>query len=64
MFDYPDASGNRAVYEPLADEVARQIANFAALEQGTTVAAMNDLDTTALDWAAHVMETLTEDGRA
>jgi hypothetical protein len=53
------------VYQPLADEVARQAANFAALGAGTArVAAMNDLDTSALDWAAHVMQELTDESRA
>jgi beta-glucosidase/6-phospho-beta-glucosidase/beta-galactosidase len=65
MFDYADADGRREVYQPLADEVARQSANFTAMEMGeATVAAMNDLDTSALDWAAHVMQELTDESRA
>jgi hypothetical protein len=64
MFDYADADGRREVYQPLAEEVARQHANLIALREGhLNVAAMNDLDTTALDWAAHVMQELTDESR-
>ncbi|MEN3338398.1 MAG: hypothetical protein V7647_2074 [Acidobacteriota bacterium] len=65
MFDYADAAGHREVFTPLAEEVARQAANVAALEAGVlNVSDMEDLDTSALDWAAHVMQELTDDGRA
>jgi beta-glucosidase/6-phospho-beta-glucosidase/beta-galactosidase len=65
MFDYADADGHREVFAPLADEVARQAANVAALDAGVlNVGDMEDLDTTALDWAAHVMQELTDDSRA
>ena len=64
MFDYADADGNRPVYQPLAAEVARQLANFEALKSGATrVADIGDLDTTALDWAAHVMQERTDESR-
>ena len=64
MFDYADADGNRPVYQPLATEVARQLANFEALKSGATrVADIGDLDTTALDWAAHVMQERTDESR-
>ena len=64
MFDYADADGNRPVYTPLAAEVARQLANFEALKSGATrVADIGDLDTTALDWAAHVMQERTDESR-
>ena len=64
MFDYADADGNRPVYKPLAAEVARQLANFEALKSGATrVADIGDLDTTALDWAAHVMQERTDESR-
>ena len=63
MFDYADADGKRAVYQPLADEVARQLANLQAVRTGVAAAAIEDLDTSALDWAAHVMEELTDEGR-
>ena len=64
MFDYADAAGVRAVYQPLADEMAKQYANLAALRSGrTTVIEMSDLDTTGLDWAAHVMQERTDESR-
>jgi beta-glucosidase/6-phospho-beta-glucosidase/beta-galactosidase len=64
MFDYADADGRREVYQPLAEEVARQQANLIALRDGhLNVSGMNDLDTTALDWAAHAMQELTDESR-
>jgi hypothetical protein len=65
LFDYPDADGVRAVFEPLAAEVARQLANASTLRtQRTALADMTDLETTALDWAAHVMDERTEESRS
>jgi beta-glucosidase/6-phospho-beta-glucosidase/beta-galactosidase len=65
LFDYADADGNRPVYEPLAQEVSRQTANVRALTTGAmTVVQMNDLDTSALDWAAHVMQERTDESRS
>jgi beta-glucosidase/6-phospho-beta-glucosidase/beta-galactosidase len=65
MFDYADAAGHREVFAPLAEEVARQAANVAALEAGVlNLSEMEDLDTSALDWAAHVMQELTDDSRS
>jgi len=65
LFDYADNNGNRAVYEPLAEEMRRQTTNLDAFRSGRiTFAAINDLDTTALDWAAHVMEERTDESRA
>lgn len=64
MFDYADAAGHRAVYQPLANEVTRQHENFAAVRTGARVASLIDLDTRALDWAAHVMQELTDESRA
>jgi beta-glucosidase/6-phospho-beta-glucosidase/beta-galactosidase len=64
MFDYADAGGHRQVFEPLAEEVARQAANVAAVKSGKMrVSDLGDLATGALDWAAHVMEERTEEGR-
>lgn len=64
LFDYADANGNREPFQPLADEVARQIANAAALASGdTSVTEIADLDTSALDWAAHVMQERTDESR-
>jgi beta-glucosidase/6-phospho-beta-glucosidase/beta-galactosidase len=65
MFDYPDAAGERPVFAPLAEEVARQTANAAALRSGLSVGSeLVDMETSALDWAAHVMEQRTEEGRS
>ncbi len=64
MFDYADEHGNREVYQPLADEVARQTANFDALQSGRGVEALQDIDTRALDWAAHVMQERTDEARS
>jgi beta-glucosidase/6-phospho-beta-glucosidase/beta-galactosidase len=64
MFDYADANGNREVYQPLATEMARQTGNVAALNSGRlSLDAIEDLDTTALDWAAHMMQELTDESR-
>jgi beta-glucosidase/6-phospho-beta-glucosidase/beta-galactosidase len=65
MFDYADAAGNREVYGPLADEAARQSANAAALKSGASALAdLDDIDTSALDWAAHVMQERTDESRS
>jgi beta-glucosidase/6-phospho-beta-glucosidase/beta-galactosidase len=64
MFDYADASGARAVYQPLAEELSRQAANEVALRSGEMVLEdLSDLDTTQLDWAAHVMQERTDESR-
>jgi hypothetical protein len=65
MFDYADAAGTREVYGPLADEAARQSANAAALKSGASALAdLDDIDTSALDWAAHVMQERTDESRS
>ena len=65
MFDYADDTGAREVFGPLADEVARQAANVEALNSGaTTMAGLNNVDTSALDWAAHVMQERTDESRS
>jgi beta-glucosidase/6-phospho-beta-glucosidase/beta-galactosidase len=65
MFDYADAAGNRAVFQPLADEVSRQTLNAATMKlSANRLAELTDRDTTALDWAAHVMEERTEESRS
>jgi beta-glucosidase/6-phospho-beta-glucosidase/beta-galactosidase len=65
MFDYADDHGNREVFQPLADEVSRQTANAAALTSGALrIDELSDMDTSALDWAAHVMEERTEESRS
>jgi polysaccharide biosynthesis protein PelF len=64
MFDYANAAGEREVYAPLAEEMARQAANVAAVRAGRPVSEMSDLDTSALDWAAHVMQERTDESRS
>jgi hypothetical protein len=65
LFDYADADGHRPVFAPLADEIARRAADVAAFKAGAnTVAELPDLDTSALDWAAHVMQERTEESRS
>jgi hypothetical protein len=64
LLDYPDESGGRDVFQPLAEEIARQLANVASLASGTTdIAEITDLETSALDWAAHVMQQRTDESR-
>jgi beta-glucosidase/6-phospho-beta-glucosidase/beta-galactosidase len=64
LFDYADDRGVRDVYKPLADELARQQAHVNALREGaTTVDRLEGLDTSSLDWAAHVMDERTEESR-
>jgi hypothetical protein len=65
LLDYPDADGRREVYAPLAEELARQTENAAALLEGRrTAAQMPGLHVSDLDWAAHTMQARTEAGRA
>jgi beta-glucosidase/6-phospho-beta-glucosidase/beta-galactosidase len=65
MFDYADAAGRREVFHPLAEEAKRQATNAAAVKSGrVAVSDLTDVDTTALDWAAHVMEERTDESRA
>jgi beta-glucosidase/6-phospho-beta-glucosidase/beta-galactosidase len=64
MFDYADAAGNREVFQPLADEMSRLAANVVAFRSGTITAAdLGELNTSALDWAAHVMQERTDEAR-
>ena len=65
MFDYADASGRREVFQPLAGEVIRLNVNVAALISGAKVIGeLSEMDTSMLDWSAHIMEQRTEAGRA
>ena len=65
MFDYADDSGHREVFQPLADEVLRLNSNVAALiSGGKVIGELSDMETSMLDWSAHVMEQRTEVGRA
>jgi beta-glucosidase/6-phospho-beta-glucosidase/beta-galactosidase len=58
LWDYPDASGNREIYQPLARELASEQRLLEALMQGEDVAA-DAPDTHVLDVAAHWMEIRT-----
>ena len=58
LFDYADGQGDRAVYQPLADELARQQQTLRAIRNGNDDGDFEST-TTALDWAAHVMEDRT-----
>ena len=61
LFDYADDTGMRPVYLPLAQEVSRQAANVTAVVAGDKVLAeLDDMETDALDWAAHAMVEKTE----
>ena len=65
LFDYADAAGHRTAFGPLADEIARLTADAAAFRAGaSTLADLEDLDTTALDWAAHLMQERTDESRS
>jgi beta-glucosidase/6-phospho-beta-glucosidase/beta-galactosidase len=65
LFDYADDRGVRDLYPPLADELARQQENVKALRAGaSSVGRLEGLDTSSLDWAAHVMDERTEESRA
>ena len=65
LFDYADANGRREAFGPLADEIARRAGDVAAFRAGaSTLADLEELDTTALDWAAHVMQARTDESRS
>ncbi len=64
LFDYADDSGHRDVYAPLAAELTRQQQNVRAISAGAArFDEIEGLDTSALDWAAHVMQERTDEGR-
>ncbi|MFN7983905.1 MAG: hypothetical protein U0Q11_18815 [Vicinamibacterales bacterium] len=65
LFDYADADGNRDAYQPLADEVERLDAMARAIREhrGDTLD-IGELETSALDWAAHVMQIYTDKSRS
>ena len=65
LLDYADDHGRRTAYEPLARELRRQQEIISRLRSGDEwfVDRLNT-DVSALDWAAHVMEQRTEEGRS
>jgi len=65
LFDYADADGTREAFQPLLEEVVRQAANMRAVVSGANhMSELEDLDTSALDWAAHVMQERTDESRS
>ncbi|MEI6349979.1 MAG: beta-glucosidase [Verrucomicrobiota bacterium] len=64
LFDYADESGRREVYLPLATELAYQQHRVEAVRSGREPFVDTwDPATSALDWAAHVMENRTDEAR-
>jgi beta-glucosidase/6-phospho-beta-glucosidase/beta-galactosidase len=64
LFDYADDRGHREVFEPLATELTRQQGFAEAMLKGEAFVDRRETDVSALDWAAHVMETRTDESRA
>jgi hypothetical protein len=63
LFDYADDCGNREVFEPLANELARQQRFADAILAGEAFVDRRETDVSALDWAAHGMEARTDESR-
>ena len=64
MFEYADPLGKREVYLPMATELAYQQHRLDAIRSGReTFADTWDPASSALDWAAHVMENRTDEAR-
>ena len=64
MFDYCDPLGHREVYLPLATELAYQQHRLEAIRAGRELFVDTwDPASSALDWAAHLMETRTDESR-
>jgi len=64
LFDYADDAGRREVFHPLAEELVRQHEIVASVRSGGRDQTRRfEFNTSALDWAAHVMEQRTEDSR-
>ena len=64
LFDYADDAGHREVFEPLANELARQQQFADAILAGKSFVDRRETDVSALDWAAHVMEARTDESRS
>ncbi len=64
LFDYADDAGRREIFHPLAEELVRQHEIVASVRSGGRDQTRRfEFNTSALDWAAHVMEQRTEDSR-
>ena len=61
--DYADDWGNREVFEPLANELARQQRFAELILAGKRFVDRRETDVSALDWAAHAMEARTDESR-
>lgn len=64
LFDYADDAGHREVFEPLANELARQQQFADAILAGKPFVDRRETDVSSLDWAAHVMEARTDESRS
>jgi beta-glucosidase/6-phospho-beta-glucosidase/beta-galactosidase len=65
LFDYADDSGAREAYEPLARELARQTGIVGRIRRAEEAFVDRfETDTSALDWAAHLMQERTDESRA
>lgn len=64
LFDYADDAGHREVFEPLANELARQQQFGEAILAGKPFVDRRETDVSALDWAAHVMGARTDESRS
>jgi beta-glucosidase/6-phospho-beta-glucosidase/beta-galactosidase len=64
LFDYANQEGDREVFEPLARELSRQQQMADEIRSGRRPFVDRFAsDTSALDWAAHAMEDLTDHSR-
>ncbi len=64
LFDYANAAGEREAYLPLATELATQQHRLAAIRSGREAFVDTwDASSSALDWAAHLMENRTDSSR-
>lgn len=63
LFDYANDDGKREAYEPLAQELTRQREILHGIQTGAKPFEER-LDTSALDWAAHIMEERTDESRS
>ena len=64
LFDYADAEGDREAFAPFARELSRQQQIAAGIRRGEVPFTDRFLtDTSTLDWAAHLMEERTDEGR-
>lgn len=63
LFDYADEEGGREAFEPLALELSRQQKFATDLRNGRESFSDHFTDTSELDWAAHLMERLTDESR-